>query len=181
MTLRERGVTVLMYTGFALVAVPFSILFVFLIIGHFYWAFLLITDQPIPRSKGGRVAIHRSRIETKIEGDEYFVKFPPTVEERHGEYLARLNDSFVLSPNLKVPEHRKFQKVSKSRFLAAIERENSLIRRTYIFDGFFLSVLVGMFLVKWTQWYESRQVRDISCPEGLRSLKALAKERGIAV
>lgn len=139
-----------LYTGVVLVGVPVLTFLVIFTIAHCYLAFLMITDQPIQRGKKDPL-VFSSRIDTKIKGDEYFVKFPKS---------------------------RKFQKVTKSSFYSAIEREKEIVRNSYIFTSFFMSFFVGFFLLKSTKKHHFYS-RDTGCPDDLLALKSLSKERGI--
>lgn len=153
---RELNLRLRLYLGAVLLGVPILTLFVILTIGHCWWAYILITGQPLQQKPdpgyGPNLQVHSSRIETKIEGGDYFVKFPYSQE---------------------------FQEVTESGFYGAIENENAKIRSSYIKDGFLLSWIIGFFLLKSLQG-KHFHFRDIGCsPDGLRSLEALAKERGI--
>ena len=64
-------------------------------------------------------------------------------------------------------------------FYSAIELENKKVVDSYIKTGFLTSFIIGFFLLKSLEG-QHFHFRDIGhSPEGLRSLEALAEERGI--
>ena len=136
------------WTGFLLIGIPFLYFTVLLTIGYAYATFMVITDQPLPRGCSERY--FSPRVETRIVGDEYF---------------------------LRGRESNRFRKVEKSDFHRAVEYDNLCVRRAYMVFIPFLMIGTGLFILKHCN--HPVTLLPPENPEAMQALKALAKQRGI--